>query len=76
VRLAARRSAVQAPGDAQRQLHTLVIAAPEVLQERLRSRSTRQLVASCARLGVQASWDVETATTAATLPSLARRIRD
>jgi hypothetical protein len=26
--------------------------------------------------GVQASWDVETATTAATLPSLARRIRD
>jgi hypothetical protein len=76
VRLAARRSAVQAPGDAQRQLHALVIAAPEVLQERLRSRSTRQLVASCARLGVQASWDVETATTAATLPSLARRIRE
>jgi transposase len=51
VRLAARRSAVQAPGDAQRQLHALVIAAPEVLQERLRSRSTHQLVVSCARLG-------------------------
>ena len=32
VRLAARRSAVQTPGDAQRQLHALVIAAPEVLQ--------------------------------------------
>lgn len=76
VRLAARRSAVQAAGDAQRQLHALVIAAPEVLRERLRIRSTRQLVAACARLRVQASWDVETATTAATLRSLARRIRE
>jgi transposase len=76
VRLAARRSAVQAAGDAQRQLHALVIAAPEVLRERLRIRSTHQLVAACARLRVQASWDVETATTAATLRSLARRIRE
>jgi hypothetical protein len=76
VRLAARRSAVQAAGDAQRQLHALVIAAPEVLRERLRIRSTRQLVAACARLRVQASWDVETATTAATLRSLARRSRE
>jgi len=76
VRLAARRSAVQAAGDAQRQLHALVIAAPDVLRERLRIRSTRQLVAACARLRVQASWDVETATTAATLRSLARRIRE
>jgi len=46
VRLAARRSAVQAAGDAQRQLHALVIAAPEVLRERLRIRSTHQLVAA------------------------------
>jgi transposase len=76
VRLAARRSAVQAAGDAQRQLHALVIAAPEVLRERLRIRSTRQLVAACARLRVQAHWDVETATTAATLRSLARRSRE
>jgi transposase len=74
VRLAARRSAVQAAGDAQRQLHALGIAAPEVLRERLRIRSTHQLVAACARLRVQASWDIETATTAATLRSLARRI--
>jgi transposase len=74
VRLAARRSVVQAAGDAQRQLHALVIAAPDVLRERLRIRSTRQLVAACARLRIQASWEVETATTAATLRSLARRI--
>jgi transposase len=76
VRLAARRSAVQAAGDAQRQLHALVIAAPDILRERLGVRSTRQLVAACARLRIQASWDVETATTAATLRSLARRIRE
>jgi transposase len=77
VRLAARRSAVQAAGDAQRQLHALVTAAPEVLRERLRSaRSTHQLVAACARLRVHADWDVETASTAATLRSLARRIRE
>jgi len=76
VRLAARRSAVQAAGDAQRQLHALVIAAPEVLRERLRTCSTQRLVAACAQLRVQTSWDVETATTAATLRSLARRIRE
>jgi hypothetical protein len=77
VRLAARRSAVQAAGDAQRQLHALIIAAPPALRGRLGSaRSTCQLVASCARLRVQASWDVETATTAAALRSLARRIRE
>jgi transposase len=76
VRLAARRSAVQAAGDAQRQLHALVIAAPEFLRERLRIRSTRQLVAACARLRIHADWDVETASTAATLRSLARRIRE
>jgi transposase len=76
VQLAARRSAVQAAGDAQRQLHALVVAAPEVLRERLRIRSTRQLIVTCARLRVQASWDVETATTAATLRSLAHRIRE
>jgi transposase len=76
VRLAARRSAVQAAGDAQRQLHALVIAAPERLRERLRVRSTRQLVAACARLRVRADWDVETSSTAATLRILARRIRE
>jgi transposase len=33
VRLAARRSAVQAAGDAQRQLHALVVAAPDPLRD-------------------------------------------
>jgi len=76
VRLAARRSAVQAAGDAQRQLHALIIAAPPALRERLQAASTRQLVAACARLRVHTDWDVETASTAATLRTLARRIRE
>src|SRR5215217_3919271 len=76
VRLTARRCAVQAAGDAQRQLHALVIAAPEPLRERLRVRSPRQLVAACTRLRVHTDWDVETRSTAATLRSLARRIRE
>ena len=52
------------------------MVAPNVLRERLRARSTRQLVAACARLCVHADWDVETSSTAATLRSLARRIRE
>jgi transposase len=77
VRLAARRSAVQAAGDAQRQLHALVIAAPPALRERLRAvRSTRQLVATCARMRVHSGWDIETRSTAATLRTLARRSRE
>jgi transposase len=75
VRLAARRSAVQATTDAQRQLHALVVAAPDPLRGRLRNLTTPRLVATCGRLRQQASWDVETAATAASLRILARRIQ-
>ena len=75
VRLAARRSAVQATTDAQRQLHALVVAAPDPLRGRLRNLTTPRLVATCGRLRQQATWDVETATTAASLRTLARRIQ-
>jgi len=75
VRLAARRSAVQAATDAQRQLHALVVAAPDPLRERLRSLTTARLVATCGRLRQQAAWDAETAATAASLRALARRIQ-
>ena len=50
VRLAARRSAIQATTDAQRQLHALVVAAPDTLRGRLRDLTTPRLVSSCARL--------------------------
>ena len=75
VRLATRRSAVKAATDAQRQLHALVVAAPDPLRERLRSLTTARLVATCGRLRQQAAWDVETAATATSLRALARRIQ-
>jgi transposase len=75
VRLAARRSAVQAATDAQRQLHALVVAAPDLLRGRLRGLTTPRLVATCGRLRMRADWDTETAATAASLRALARRIQ-
>jgi transposase len=75
VRLAARRSAVQAATDAQRQLHALVVAAPDTLRGRLRGLTTPRLVSTCGRLRRRADWDVETAATSASLRTLARRIQ-
>jgi transposase len=74
-RLTTRRSAVQATTDAQRQLHALVVAAPDPLRNRLRGLTTRQLVTACGRLRQRAAWDTETATVAASLRALARRIQ-
>jgi transposase len=75
VRLTARRSAVQAATDAQRQLHALIVAAPDTLRGRLGSLTTPRLVRSCGRLRQQPAWDSETAATAASLRALARRIQ-
>jgi hypothetical protein len=75
VRLTARRSAVQATTDAQRQLHALVVAAPDPLRGRLRNLTTPGLVTACSRFRQQATWDVETAATAASLRALARRVQ-
>jgi transposase len=75
VRLAARRSAVQAACVAQRQLQTLVVAAPELLRARLRTLATRELVISCARLRQRTDTDTETTTTVASLRALARRVQ-
>lgn len=76
VLLAARRSAVDAATVAQRQLQALVIAAPEKLRGRFRNQSGRVMLNTAAKLRVQSSWDVETATTACILRSLARRSLD
>ncbi len=73
VLLAARRSAVDAASIAQRQLQALVVAAPEALRGRFRGQTGRIMLATAAKLRVQSSWDVETATTARALRSLARR---
>jgi transposase len=74
VLVAARRSAVDASTCAQRQLHALVVAAPERLRARLRGHSTRQLVTACTRLRGHPSWEPECRTTAMVLRALARRV--
>lgn len=86
VLLAARRSAVESAADAQRQLFSLVIAAPEPIRERFRGQKLPAMLKTAAGLRVQSSprdrdrgwdrgWDVETTTTVTTLRSLARRVR-
>jgi transposase len=75
VLLAARRSAVNAAGDAQRQVFSLVIAAPESIRERFRNQKLPAMIKTAAALRVHPSWDVETTTTVTVLRSLARRVR-
>lgn len=75
VLLATRRSALDAATVAQRQLFSLVIAAPEPLRARFRGRSLPVMVATAARMRANPTWDRETATTASVLRELARRAR-
>jgi transposase len=75
VLLAARRSAVNAATVAQRQVFSLVIAAPEQIRRRFRGQKVPEMIRTAAGLRVHASWDVETSTTVTALRSLARRAR-
>lgn len=75
VRLAARRSAVDASTVAQRQLLALIVAAPEALRSRFRGLTTPATIAAAARLRTSTSWDLETITTAQVLRDLGRRIQ-
>lgn len=76
VLLAARRSAVEAGTVAQRQLFSLVIAAPEQLRARFRGQKLPAMVKTAAALRLRSSWDTETTITVTTLRSLARRAQD
>jgi transposase len=73
VLLAARRSAVNASTDAQRQVFSLVIAAPEPIRERFRGQKLPAMIRTAASMRLNAAWDVETTTTVMVLRSLARR---
>jgi transposase len=73
VLLAARRSAVQASTDAQRQVFSLVIAAPEQIRDRFRGHKLPAMILIAARLRTRTDWDVETLSTVTALRSLARR---
>jgi transposase len=74
--LTARRAAVEASTDAQRQLHALVVTAPETVRARFRGKTTTQMVQVAARLrpgATNGSADVVAAVTV--LHALAARIR-
>ena len=73
VLLAVRRSAVKASTDAQRQVFSLVIAAPEQIRARFRGQKLPAMLKTAAALRVHPSWDLETTTTVTVLRSLARR---
>jgi transposase len=73
VLLAARRSAVDAAGVAQRQLFSLVIAAPEPIRARFRGQRLKAMVTTAAALRGHPSWDLESSTTLTVLRNLARR---
>src|SRR4051812_21115866 len=76
MRLTARRGAVEAAGDAQRQLHGLVVTAPEAVRARFRGRSTRAMLPAAARLRPPlAGGDIQTITALTVLRALARRIQ-
>lgn len=74
--LAARESAVNAAADAQRQLFSLVIAAPEPIRARFRGQSLPRMQRTALALRQHAGWDDETRITVNVLRSLARRARD
>jgi transposase len=74
MRLTARRAAVEAAADAQRQLRALVITAPEPVRGRFRGQSTRGMIATAARLRPTATVDIDVFTALTVLRDLARRI--
>ncbi|MGH9045571.1 MAG: transposase [Acidimicrobiales bacterium] len=73
VLLGARRSAVKASTDAQRQLQAFVVAAPETLAAMFRGRGGIPMPRAAPRLRIDPNADPETLATATVLRSLARR---
>ncbi|WP_197700161.1 hypothetical protein [Micromonospora echinaurantiaca] len=73
-RLTARRAAVEAIVTAQRQLHALVVTAPEAVRARFRGQSTRLILTTATRLRPTTSADVEVFTTLTMLRELAHRV--
>ena len=74
VLLAARRSAINASTDAQLQVFSLVIAAPEPIRARFRGQKLAAMLNTAANLRVHSSWDTETTSTVVALRALARRV--
>jgi transposase len=72
--LVARRSAVDASSDAQRQLRALVLVAPEDLRARFRGQTTSVMVTTASKLLTRPDADIELVTSIEVLRDLARRI--
>ncbi len=73
VLLAARRCAINASTEAQQQVFSLVIAAPEPIRLKFRGQKLAAMLTTAANLRVHASWDTETTSTVVALRTLARR---
>ncbi|MCW2737816.1 transposase [Nocardioides sp.] len=73
VLLAARRSAINASTEAQQQVFSLVIAAPEPIRGRFRGQKLAAMLNTAATLRMHSSWDTETTSTVVALRTLARR---
>lgn len=74
--LTARRAAVEAGADAQRQLHALVITSPETIRARFRGQTTTVMVATAARLRPGATrGDADVIAAVTVLHTLAARIQ-
>lgn len=76
VLLAARRSAIESSTDAQRQVFSLIIAAPENIRAKFRGMKLPAMLRTAVKLRQHPSWDQETTTTVTVLRTLARRVRD
>ena len=75
VLLAARDSAVQAAGDAQRQVFSQILTAPDQVRDRLRDLTPAAAVAALPHMRVHAGWDLEARTVLTVLKALARRVQ-
>jgi transposase len=76
VLLTTRQAAVQAAADGQRQLHALVITAPEQVRARFRGLSTRRMLAVALQLRpAHYAGQVHVFTAMSSLKAIARRVR-
>lgn len=73
VLVAARSMAVQAASDAQRQLQSLIVAAPDHLRDRFTAMTTPAIVTAASKLRISLHWDLESRHTAHALRAIARR---
>ena len=73
--LTARRAAVEAGADAQRQLHALVVTGPERVRAKFRGQSTRLMISTASGLRTPRGGDAELTAAVTVLRALARRIR-